>query len=627
MSYLLPLYPGDHATWIFASVIVQVTILTTFAILLTRFPVRRSAATRSAICLCTLACALLVPLMAYSLDAAGISFVRLPLFAMATPETKSTVTETAITENMLPEIVEPDDYAATPPAPDSLNDPSNVRSADVIRQPAETPSQTIGPSLSYSSGDRWHAAVGGLLMIWITGVPVCVVRLLRGCLVLKRLRTEVRSIKDRAFSNVLKEVCVALDMKRLPRVVTSRRLMGPVVTDGPGGPMVILPEGMLRDLDDQQLRDVLTHECAHLVQRDILVGMLQRTAQIIFWPHLLVHRLNGELTNAREDLCDNFVLRRGDATSYARTLVEISQALPATHVPIGACGMFDSAAHLETRIVNLLNEGRNLMTRTKRSTLVTLSVVFLAVSALMSGSTLLKANTGDSATKVSPLTGVITRSTLSGRVLGPDGKPIVGTTVSVTRRLLSKRGGVSPREIIATTQCREDGTFSIVYPEGYSLPGDSLIVAMAPGYGPDWLKVDDLKPGGKVVLQLVTDDVPINGRVLDPQGLPVAGVTVTAKNIATGSFENHLQLVRRSAAFSGPKKTMAPWPPTGLPLLRNNRCVRPVNPNHCIWISPAQRPTLTEGFAWPAWDVNVELVFCSADRQSRRRGVLRLSPE
>ena len=69
--------------------------------------------------------------------------------------------------------------------------------------------------------------------------------------------------------------------------------------------MVILPDRLLHNLDSRQLRDVLMYECAHLLQRDILLGVLQRIAQIIYWPHPIVHWLNRELSSVCEDKTHN----------------------------------------------------------------------------------------------------------------------------------------------------------------------------------------------------------------------------------------------------------------------------------------------------------------------------------
>ena len=62
----------------------------------------------------------------------------------------------------------------------------------------------------------------------------------------------------------------------------------------------------------------------------------------------------------------------------------------------------------------------------------------------------------------------------------------------------------------------------------YPVWHEAKIAAVAPGYGPAWIAAGSLLKGGEATLQLVRDDVPIRGRVVDTQGRPVAGVTVRA---------------------------------------------------------------------------------------------------
>src|SRR5262249_27286682 len=99
---------------------------------------------------------------------------------------------------------------------------------------------------------------------------------------------------------------------------------------------------------------------------------------------------------------------------------------------------------------------------------------------------------------------------ISGRVLGPDGKPFAEAHLSLD--------GDKP---VATSGA--DGTFSVAVPGG-GLPDKLVLVATATGLGPDWVNVSGHGPD--VTLQLVKDDVPLHGLINDLQGKPVAGAKV-----------------------------------------------------------------------------------------------------
>jgi RNA polymerase sigma factor (sigma-70 family) len=118
-----------------------------------------------------------------------------------------------------------------------------------------------------------------------------------------------------------------------------------------------------------------------------------------------------------------------------------------------------------------------------------------------------------------------------GRVLDPDGKPVNGA------RLIFLYGSSRkyPEKAWATTAA--DGRFEFAV--AHALLDDpwyennrdaTYVVAAADGYGCAFAK---LPPGtaGDVTLRLVKDDVPLQGRILNLEGKPVAGATVRINDL------------------------------------------------------------------------------------------------
>src|SRR5262249_5607489 len=106
---------------------------------------------------------------------------------------------------------------------------------------------------------------------------------------------------------------------------------------------------------------------------------------------------------------------------------------------------------------------------------------------------------------------------VAGRVLDPDGKPVAGAKFAVIADETEER--------IPHVTSGPDGkfTFEMSYPQTVRNPRQ--VVAFAPGFGIDWLS----EPREDAVFRLVPDQ-PITSRIIDLQGKPVAGATVTVHN-------------------------------------------------------------------------------------------------
>jgi beta-lactamase regulating signal transducer with metallopeptidase domain/uncharacterized GH25 family protein len=374
-----------------------VTMLLMAAGVLTVLIGRRAPAVRHAIGLFTLLAALSSPLAIVGTDVLGLRWATVPWrewTAWEKPDAPTTATSPA-----------PDAHAKLSPGgmfrpiPDLPRPAPSAETAPLhvelpVDSPPPEPRDRTGRDLEQALASipdadpaetEWPTVVTQIsVALWSAGVLGFLLRFLRGLWLLRVLRRSTRPVDDEIPAGIRDQVSSSLGIDRLPPIAVSSRVAGPVAM-GLIRPLVILPERLIESLEPTALRDVLVHECAHVRRRDHLVGLLQRLAEMLYWPHPLIHVLNRRLSRAREEICDNFVLAQGDACEFARTLLFLAERGEGACRPLRALPLMTARWKLEDRVAGLLNPRRSTMTGMSRKSVTALAIILFGTSAALAG--------------------------------------------------------------------------------------------------------------------------------------------------------------------------------------------------------------------------------------------------
>lgn len=220
-------------------------------------------------------------------------------------------------------------------------------------------------------------------VIWLAGLLVMVCGLLRSLHKIESISNNSltpTSIQRETLRRIAEETGFNVSLHY--RISSS--VQGPMLA-GIVRPVLLLPPSFVDSLNTQQLKDILTHEFAHVIRNDSLANFLQKLILAVFWFHPLVHLIDRSIDRSREEICDNHVLQNSKAYGYGETLLAVHDLRSATTNDVSkspvALGVLSRHWKLEQRIAELLDNSRSQsvkLTTFKQSTLFS-SVLFASI--------------------------------------------------------------------------------------------------------------------------------------------------------------------------------------------------------------------------------------------------------
>jgi len=518
---------------------------------------KRKPATRHLVLLSALISCLAMPVLAAVFTASGLTLISIPLLpAVADRDVMRLPPESARSDRPGTSVQGSSFEFARQEFDHKTIGPGEAPTAGQdLKKPAETlvvnaaQKQMRVESERQHAGDRagspapYRVAAMLVLIVWGCGSLRLLLGLSRSCLELRRVRRSSSPPGDDSLRLLLDDVCRELGVRRSPLVVISQRATMPFAA-GFSRPAVVLPERLIGAVNGEEMRDVLIHEVAHVLRGDHLIVFSQELARALYWPIVPLHALIRELGRAREELCDNHVLRGRDPLSYGETLLHLAELSMKARPPRVSVGILHWKGELERRIAGLLDQRRSKMTRSNRSLAFLITLLFVTCGTIASATRFIAASgESDKPQAVAPKSKAAgsakppqgAKRSMLVHILGPDGKPMAGVKVhrSVWTRKPGARGN---RDVVSDA----NGQVELDLPEGTYI---YRLWARAKGYVPlfaGWEEQDNPETSlpAEYTFRLKPGTV-IGGIIQDESGKPIKGATLEVQLKSGGEKDGH----------------------------------------------------------------------------------------
>ncbi len=234
--------------------------------------------------------------------------------------------------------------------------------AEPTRAALPAASRAAPPLDAAASSHRPSRSIGEVLGLgWVSGLLLLV--LLAGWRYAKwhRLIRQGRRPDDARLLELLDGAREVMGVGRPVTLMAVARLSSPAVF-GLWRVRLLLPEAVLGQLSDQELRLVFLHEMAHVRRQDVLLNLLLVAVQFLHWFNPLVWLGLRRLRADRELVCDAMVVQRlepAEWPGYGRLLIKLLEGFSAANRVFPSAVPVIGSKHEFKRRILLIKHHRN----------------------------------------------------------------------------------------------------------------------------------------------------------------------------------------------------------------------------------------------------------------------------
>ncbi|MGP8260499.1 MAG: TonB family protein [Acidobacteriaceae bacterium] len=218
--------------------------------------------------------------------------------------------------------------SADHPPQTAMDGPAAVLDAGMVLQVSAVETSAPWPERIAAALDH---ALPWIILAWLAGVVLFVVRLNVGLMVARRMRSIATTAVPAELQQAFDEIRRRLDVTSAVRLMHSALVQVPTVI-GWLRPVVLIPASCLSGLSTMQIEAILAHELAHIRRHDYLVSVLQSVIETLLFYHPAVWWVSRQVRRERECCCDEMAVAvGGDRLAYARALSVLEErraALP-----------------------------------------------------------------------------------------------------------------------------------------------------------------------------------------------------------------------------------------------------------------------------------------------------------
>lgn len=193
--------------------------------------------------------------------------------------------------------------------------------------------------------------------LWLIGVGLFSFRMVGGIWKLHHYKTSGDSLTDTRWQDGFLKLCENLRVERPVRFVQSDLINTPMAF-GVFKPLIIIPAGILLQMDPRQIESIIAHELIHIRRYDPFINIIQNVIEILFFYHPGVWWMSKQIRREREFAADAAVTSAiaGCDVVYATALANLEEIRLNTNKVVPSVATAANGGNLMQRIQKILHK-------------------------------------------------------------------------------------------------------------------------------------------------------------------------------------------------------------------------------------------------------------------------------
>lgn len=238
-----------------------------------------------------------------------------------------------------------------------------------------------------------------LFFIWIMGIAAFIaVTVLVNRRFVQRIKGQ--SVVDTKLLMALKEAKNKLNIKAEVHLIQTMEITSPSLF-GLFSPRLLIPVGILKEFNSEQLNHIFVHELLHLKRKDVLVNWLTWGLLILHWFNPILWYAFYKLREDQEIACDAITLEHigiNDAKEYAYTLIKLVETNSRLSRITSLASLSGSRSQIRRRITMLKLFHKATLKWSLLAATVVVALAFVTLTTATKASTPAPAGTSEAST-------------------------------------------------------------------------------------------------------------------------------------------------------------------------------------------------------------------------------------